>query len=244
MIIPSGLGQFFWASRFQVPSFERGFAFEALTHGRGVNFKSLYFKMRYVRGLRNRRRIWGLLSSISQVLSLQWNDAHALLPLDKNENELRWKEVHGFLQQPQEHRKSTFCLHQGCIRLYSQRTAIPTLLSQIVVSTILLGETTYITGLRFICNRGSEVCLGYKKGRESVLEITGIHGFIVAVGLRGIHALQFIPPTGQLSQWFGDPTGVPKTRRLAIHRPVIALDAGFDVRFAPFYINYFLIKAY
>jgi hypothetical protein len=105
MIIPSGLGQFFWASRFQVPSFERGFAFEALTHGRGVNFKSLYFKMRYVRGLRNRRRIWGLLLSISQVLSLQWNDAHALLQLDKNENELRWKEVHGFLQQPQEHRK-------------------------------------------------------------------------------------------------------------------------------------------
>jgi hypothetical protein len=245
MIIPSGLGQLFWASRFQVPSFERGFAFEALTHGHGLNLKSLYFKMKYVtRGLRNRQRIWGLLQSISEVLSLQWNDSHPLLPLDKNENELRWKEVHGALHQPKEHKKSAFCLRQGCIRLYSQRSSIPTLLRQIVVFTISLGNTTYITGLRFIYNRGSEVCFGYRKGRESTLELTGIHGLIVAVGLRGIHALQFISPTGQLSQWFGDPNGVPKTRRLAIYRPVVALEAGFDVRFTPFHITYLLIKAY
>ena len=231
MIIPSKLGQYFWASRFQAP-FECGFVFEAQTYEHGVDWKSLYFKMKSARSLRlkNRCRIWRLIYSLSELLCIQWSGSQALIPLDKEGSKRKWKEVHGDLQLPKkDQERSEFRLYQGCLQLYSQSTSIPTPLHHVVVSTIGLGSATYITGLRFITNQGSEVCLGYTKGRELSLETTRIEGIIVAVGSRGIHALRFITPTGQLSKWFGDPDGVLKTRRLAAYKPITALKAGFDL---------------
>jgi hypothetical protein len=247
MVIPSRLGQSFWASRFQAPV-DCGFVFEAQTYGHGLDWKSLYFKIENTScpRLRNRRRIWLLIQPLSELICQQWNGSHALLPLKKTKKKLRWKAVHGALQQPLKkgQERSEFRFDQGCLRFYSQRTSIPTLLCRIVVSTVLIGSATYITGIRLISSNGLEVCLGYTKGKESSLGITGILGFIVAVGSRGIHALQLITPTGQQSQWFGDPNGVPKTRRLVTHMPITALKAGFDVRFASLHITCLLIKAY
>lgn len=239
LIIPSGLGQSFWASRFQA-SFECGFVFEALTYEYRLDWKSLYFTLKSALfpELENRRRVWRIIQSLSGVLRLQWSGSHSLVPLDKTENELRRKAVHGDI------RKSYIRHRQGCLQIYSQRTSIPTLLRRIVVSTFTIEQATYITGLRFICNQGSEICLGYKNGNQSTLETIGIQGFIVAVGSRGIHAIQFVSPTSHLSQWFGDPDRVPKTRRLATYRPIIAIDAGFDVRVTFFHLTCLLIKVY
>jgi hypothetical protein len=44
-----------------------------------------------------------------------------------------------------------------------------------------------------------------------------------------------------LSQWFGNPNGVPMTRRLALYKPITALKAGFDVGFTSLRIFYLLI---
>ena len=230
IITPSRLGASFWASRFQ-PSFECGFFFEAQSLGHGLEWKSLYFRMvkNFSSKWKNRRRIWRLIQSLSELICLQWNGNRGLLPLNTNENELRWKKVHGALQRPK-----YVLLYQGCLQFYSQRTSIPALLRCLIVSTVSIGKATYITGIRFIANQGSDVLLGYTNGRESCFETTGIHGFMVAVGSRGIHALQFVTPTGQFSRWFGDPSSVPLTRRLAFYKSITALEAGFDVRLSPF----------
>jgi hypothetical protein len=245
IIIPSRLGQYFWASRFQDP-FECGFVFEAQTYGLRLDWKSLYFSITNDPSprLQNRRRIWGLIQQLSELICVQWKGGQGLLPLGRDENKLKWKEVHGLIQEPERGPHRRIGISQGCLRLYSQYTSIPTLLCRIVVSTVSIGTATYVTGLRFISNQETEICLGYTNGRELSLETTGLQGFIIAVGSRGIHAIQFVTPTRQLSQWFGNPKGVPITRRLVSYKPITALKAGFDVRPTAFYIIYLLIIVY
>lgn len=216
MIIPSCLGPTFWASRFQVP-FECAFVFEALVYKGPLNWKSLYFTIQNSssRRLKNRRRIWSLIQSLSEILELKWNQV--LLPLTQEKEERRWKRVHRIW-----HGHSTS-------QVSTVRTSIPALLRHIRVSIVSAGNATYVAGIRFISNEEKNVCVGYTNGAESCLETTEIYGFVVAVGSRGIHALRVVTPTGQLSQWFGDPNGVPKTRRLMTCQPITALEASFDV---------------
>lgn len=232
-IIPLELGQSFWASRFQVP-FECSFAFEALEYAPGeLDWKSLYFTVKGIKypWSKSRRRVWGIVQLLADFLDIKWRGNHTLLPLGNSESELRWEEVHGDLRLPEGDQKATeLNITRGCLRLYSQRTAVPTLLSHVAISTFSMEDTTFIMGMRFVSSSGSEVCLGYRGGRESSLETTGIRGLILAVGTRGIHALQLVASTGQVSGWFGNPDGLLKTRRLAIDEPITAIEAGFDVR--------------
>jgi hypothetical protein len=240
MIIPSGLGQSFWASRFQTP-FELSFIFEAQKYKDKFDWRSLYFQvikaMHYSQGLQNRKRIWSLIRSpLSELAWLRWNGS---LALDANKDQIRWKEVCGN-HQPLERVPRTAVFYTGCRRFYTQRTFIPILLRQVVISTILIRDTTYITGIRFIPNTGPGVSLGYVLKEESItdqfVDATDIQGFILAVGSRGIQALQFITCVGQLSRWFGSPDGLPKTRRLTTSKSIAALEAGFDVRITSFNI--------
>jgi len=244
IIIPSGFGQSFWASRFQTP-LELDFVFEAQKHRDGLDWRSLYFgvvkAMHCSLGLQNRKRIWGLTRSpLSELVCMHWSGSLALRPLDANKDQLRWKEAYGNLQ-PLERVPRTSAFHIGCRRFRIQRTFIPTL-RQIVISTISIGNTTYITGIRFIPNEGPEVYLGYIAEEEKsslntadqFVDITGVQGFILAMGSRGIQALQFVTCAGQLSQWFGRPDGLLKIRRLAISKSITALEAGFDVRVTSF----------
>lgn len=245
MTIPSSLGQYFWASRFQ-DTFDCGFVFEAQTYEHGIDWRSLYFSTIKDRSSRiqNRRRIWGLIGSLSELLCLHWNDDQGLLLTSEDESKLGWKEVHGWLRRLNKE-WDTFCswrrrpgprIDAGCLRLYSQYISIPTLMRCIVVSTVSTGTATYITGLCF--KQETKICLGYTSGTQLSLETSGLRGFILAVGSRGIHAIQFVNPTGQLSQWFGNPEGVPITRRLVSDEPITAIKAGFDVSSSGFLIIY------
>jgi hypothetical protein len=240
MIIPSRLGQSFWASRFQDP-FEYGCVFEAQTHKAELVWKVLYFSITKAPFLRNRQRMWGLIKQLSELISVEWEGGQGLLPLTSDENE--WKEVHGLIQQPErDENRSKSGIKRGCVRLYSQYTSIPALLCRIVVSTVSIGTATYITGLCFISkapvsNQESKICLGYTSKKELSPETTGLQGFIIAVGSRGIHAIRFVTP-GQLSPWFGNPKGVPITRRVVSYKPITALKARFDVRLTYFFLYY------
>lgn len=244
-IIPSVLGPSFWASRFY-PPFELDFVFEAQEYKGELDWRSLYFRMGKAlhrsRGLRNRKRIWGLIRSpLSELACMHWTGSLALRPLDGHEVKLTWKEMHGDLQ-PLQHRVGTSGFVTGCKRFHTQRTSIPTLLRQVAVCTISIGNATYVTGLRFIPNEGLEVCLGYTvegKGSsltEQFMDTTGVQGFILAIGLRGVRALQFISCTGQLSKWVGCPKDLPITRRLATSQSITMLEAGFDVSATSFHI--------
>jgi hypothetical protein len=245
MTIPSSLGQYFWASRFQ-DSFDCSFVFEAQTYEHGIDWRSLYFSTIKDRSskIQNRRRIWGLIGSLSELLCLQWNDAQGLLLTSEDENKPGWTEVHGWFQRLDRpkyllsswQRTPGPRIDAGCLRLYSQYISIPTLMRCIVVSTVSAGTATYITGLCF--KQETKICLGYTSRTQLSLETSGLRGFILAVGSRGIHAIQFVNPTGQLSQWFGNPEGVPITRRLVSNEPITAIKAGFDVSSSGFHIIY------
>lgn len=236
-IIPSRLGQTFWASRFNL-EFEFDFIFEARKHRGHLDWKWLYFEISNTlhnsKGLQNRRRIWRLIQSpLSELLSLHWMDNQS--PSSQDTKALRWKEVPGQFFERKE-LDSEF----GCLRFYQQSASIPTTLYQVIISSISIRNISYITGIQFITYQGQRVCLGYKgQERQSVnlidqsTYITGIQGFIVAVASKGISALRLITDRGQLSQWFGSPEGLPKTRRLSTYKSIIALEAGFDVRYAP-----------
>lgn len=245
MTIPSNLGQYFWASRFQ-GSFDCGSVFEAQTYEHGLDWRSLYFSTIKDPSpkLQNRRRIWGLIESLSELLCLQWNGDQGLLLTSEDETKLEWKEVHGWLQRLNKE-SYPFCswrlrpgprIDAGCLRLYSQYISIPTLMRCIVVSTVSTGTATYITGLCF--RQETNICLGYTSRTQLFLETSGLRGFILAVGSRGIHAIQFVNPSGQLSRWFGNPKGVPITRRLVSNKPITAIKAGFDVSSSSFHIIY------
>jgi hypothetical protein len=252
-IIPSGLGQSFWASRFQ-PLFELNFVFEAQKYRDGLDWRSLYFgvvkALHYSPGLQNRKRIWDLIRSpLSELVCIHWSDNQALYSFDTNKDQLRWREVCGNLQ-PLVEPSGIGKWSVGCKQFRTQYIFIPTPLRQIVVSTILIGNATYITGVRFIPSEGSKICLGYvaeeKKSSlnttDQFMDATGVQGFILAVGSRGVQALQFITSTRRLSQWFGCPDGLPKTRRLATSESITALEAGFDVRIASFQYCYQFIN--
>jgi F-box domain len=240
MTIPSSLGQLFWASRFQYP-FEFDFIFEARSFKHRMDWRSLYFQLlkatRSSDGLQNRKRIWGLIQSpLSELLCLQWKSEPTLSSLDENEK-LNWKEAHGKLE-PLETSPRISPLGTGCKRFHIQRTRIPTNVRKVVISTILIGNSTYLTGLSFTSSAGRGLHLGYTPKRKTpfikttaqLIGTTGLRGFILAIGSRGIQALQVVTCAGQISQWFGCSNNLPKTRRLiSTSGSIAALEAGFDV---------------
>ncbi|KIM93620.1 hypothetical protein OIDMADRAFT_96154, partial [Oidiodendron maius Zn] len=234
--IPSELGPSFWFSRFQSP-FEFDFIFEVHKFQGKLDWKSLYFEVAKTRskspGLESRKYIWNIIRSpLSDLLSLRMNgDRELQLP---KKGKLRWKEVYGDLRQ-REGRCRPRDFRRGCKRFHSQSTFIPTL-RQVIVSAIFIGNASYITGLSFISDKGLEIGLGYRAGgdklsqniTDQVINTSSIKGFIVALGSKGIQALQLIIDHGELSPWVGHSDGLLKTRRLANFKHIAALKAQFD----------------
>ena len=70
--------------------------------------------------------------------------------------------------------------------------------------------------------------LGYKCN-ETVSEVTALRGFAVAVGPRGIRAIQVICDDGTRSPWFGRLKNSPITERLVRTERIVALEIEFDV---------------
>ena len=221
----------FWASRFQANA-ERGFVFESRNSKKPKDWRSLYRCTNDVYsppGLRNRKRIWGLILSLIDVLSMRWNDSSQLCPWDLSRAGFSWSEMTGDLIQEQLFGPYRG-FNEGCRLFNKQTTFIPDHLSQIAFSIIRDGDTEYIAGIRLIPNKGTDICLGYRaEGKELLLNITVLKGFISAVGSRGIQALQIVTGKGQISQWFGRPSESPRTRRLAMFESIAAIEAGFDV---------------
>jgi hypothetical protein len=84
--------------------------------------------------------------------------------------------------------------------------------------------------MRLTSCQSDAIQLGYC-GHESelFLDVTLSLGFNLAVGSRGIKAVQCIMGGGITLQWFGSPQEAPKTRRLAVLSPLTAIKARFDV---------------
>ena len=87
------------------------------------------------------------------------------------------------------------------------------------------------------------MCLGYRaEGKELFLNVTAFRGFILAVGSRGIQALQVITAEGETSKWFGRSDESPRTQRLAHLGSIAALEAGFDVSMTGFILSFLIVS--
>lgn len=234
--------QQFWASRFMTDA-DRSWLFESREGAKAQDWRWIYRrtnKANRTRGMQNRDRVWKLIQNVRVILRLRWTESPILLSPSPNPDSSRWLEATGDLR-PEEDTGPYHNFNEGCRLFTEKQTSIPDLLSQIVFSVIRLGDTEYIAGMRFISSQGEAIQLGYwAEGGELSLNVTLLAGFNLAVGSRGVQAIQCITGDGQTSQWFGCPYRAPRTRRLAVCGRVTAIKTGFDVS-RPFLIFSLLV---
>ena len=166
-----------------------------------------------------------MIQIIREYLGLHLDEKQIDALADMNDTELRWNQVRGDISQEP---GAGYCagISQGSRILKEVRTFIPKTLSKVAFSVVQAGEADYVVGLR----GGDEKQLGYcAEGRELFFEVRALTGFSVAVGPRGIRALQVICGDGTRSPWFGRSGDTPITGRLARSNCITALEVGFDV---------------
>lgn len=240
------LSQSFWASRF-TPAFEFDTIIEVQCTGfrqQDRDWMLLYHRVKAlstIPGLLNRNRIWRILQPLVDLLirysslSLNGSPSPTFYDPDVPERNLQsWKNIGAAVNEP----KKIFV--DGCITLSERTIPLPEGMTGLFVSIIHFSGTPYVTGLRFIQHKESDVCLGYNvPGDEMFLDLNchsdsenlgGFSGFHVAVGPRGIQALAIVSSTGRVSAWAGYPEGVPRMCLTARFKRTSALKGGFDVR--------------
>jgi hypothetical protein len=96
--------------------------------------------------------------------------------------------------------------------------------------------------MRFTSKDGSHICLGYISGdKELSVDITTLKGFVLAMGSRGIQALQVVNGDGRVTRWFGCPRNSPVTERLVGSEAISALEIGLDVMSATLHAKNILL---
>lgn len=161
----------------------------------------------------------------------QWatSEPSNLSPRSYPSPEILWKEIAGDVK-PNIAVGGYQSFHEGYYLFYKCYASIPDSLSRIAFYIIRLRDVGYISGIRLISSQGTLSCLDYLSQEEVVLDATILQGFNLAVGLRGIQAVQTVNGEKIVSQWVGCPDECPKIQFLAVSRPVRALEAGFGVR--------------
>jgi hypothetical protein len=174
--------------------------------------------------IRSRRRIWGLVSHISDLIGLRCSDKAISPNIPAKADEREWLHVSGDMY-PNEHRMDN---GTGCKLLRSFQVSVVEL-TRIEIFTCTTGPVAYICGMH-LQNGDSSQTIGYcNSGKSTSVDATGLAGFIVAVGSRGIHALQVVYQDGHRSTWVGRPDSCLLTERLNAQPPILALQADFDV---------------
>jgi hypothetical protein len=223
--------QQFWASRVKA---ERPWLFE-IGDGKDIqDWRWLYHRTndrRIGNGLRNRRRVWSLIADLKTILQLRWRELPAdLSPAGQldSRHEWEWLLVAGnLLEQPE----GLSQLEEGCVLFKKQKLRIAGHISGVSASTVRVGSSEYIAGISLTNAAGEVVRLGYSNDTERSVQLDGLAGFRLAVGLRGIHAIQCIDAqTREPSAWLGSPDDTPKTERAITQGEILAIGVGFDVR--------------
>ncbi|KAK4096379.1 hypothetical protein N658DRAFT_519244 [Parathielavia hyrcaniae] len=216
--------QQFWASRFRgpLPAADR-------------DWRWLYRRTtdNYLGpGLRNRRRIWALVQMVVYILALVWNESSPSLtgtrPLDPALSDTGYRvEVNGLLLSPS--RPDDHQFRNGCRVFRNLSIAVPSPLAQLSVYTFAFGDGKYVTGMSLITADRDNACLGYSSRSVNSIDLTQLWGFRVAMGSRGLQALQCITePADQNSSWFKSLDDVPRSERLVLTDSVVGLELGLD----------------
>ncbi|KND89435.1 hypothetical protein TOPH_05811, partial [Tolypocladium ophioglossoides CBS 100239] len=222
--------QYFWASKFRDGG-GRSWLFEAHDGQSLPDWRSLYYVTKPSRlgpALRNRARVWNLAMGILRMLGLRRETSSTVFaPMLKSENFLS-SNAAAAIAKPSRSLSSTW-FGEGCLALHKEDTGIPDRLFQLTVFLTYVGNVQYVSGLRLIAGSGKYAQLGYESGTfEHIRALPDFQGFNLAVGPRGLQALQVCKGHEQPSRWYGTPDNGPKTIQLAAAGPVAGLEAAFD----------------
>jgi hypothetical protein len=231
-------GRMFWASRF-APGGERDFIIETKSK-QVTDWKQLYQstgKRHAPPALQQRMRVWKLILYIKELLELRPESAEShvartLQLQDGEDSNLRWRRVMGDVEERGEKYEHFFS--DGCRAFGEARAVVLPSLSRIAFSVIQGVEwgADYVAGLRLINTEDRDQQIGFRavaKERSFAVTADALRGFNVAVGERGIRAIQVVCQDGTQSLWFGRPQDTPITERLVCATRVVALDTIFDV---------------
>jgi hypothetical protein len=120
--------------------------------------------------------------------------------------------------------------NNGSRKFRTQSIAVPETLGRLSVYTLGFGDAVYIVGMTLTAAGGETIRLGYRSPSEQSVELSQLWGFRLAMGSRGLQALQCITgPTGSEAPWLGSPDDFPRTERLVVTNCVVGLEVGFDV---------------
>lgn len=224
--------QQFWASRFGDVS-ERSWLFEVWGDvPKSRDWRWLYRRTNHGHispGLQNRVRVWNLSQKMLRILEFSWKEV-GLTTSPKPEPQW-WTHVSGNLwERPAGGRYLRF--EGGCRVFHKHRVPIPHNLSRLSISSVRVGDAEYLAGLKLVTAAGESHQVGYwsvAPDVEKYVQVSEIRGFNLAVGSRGIHAIQCIEGGSRTRRWLGSPDRSPKTQRLDVDRRVTELEVGFDV---------------
>ncbi|KAG7053494.1 F-box domain-containing protein [Colletotrichum scovillei] len=207
--------QQFWASRFKHKS-DRSWLLESQDGAQPRDWRWL---------LQNRIRVWNLAQKVVAALDFQWVDSGSE-PSQQQGPTQRLKVSGDLWERPSGPHHSH--VDKGCLLRETYRLTIPEDLSTVSVWSIPVGDILYIAGLKFATATGDVRQIGYRTTVEQSVEISDIIGFKLAVGERGIQALQCINQNSHTSHWLGSPGTSLKTMRFNVGERINYLDIGFD----------------
>lgn len=222
--------QQFWRSRFKQGS-DRCWLFELHESHELLDWRWIYRRTNAAHetpALRNRRRIWNLIQPLKDVLASRVDNLFPLPSLNLNRENLHWTEVSAYVNE--EHHRIYESFKRGCRLFHRQQAPIPKLPFRITFFFVQVGYVEYLAGIQLISQNGKIISLGYLSEKEGIsMDVCTLQGFNLAVGSKGIQAIQYITEDGCTSEWAGSPNESPRTQRLAVYCPILALAVGFDV---------------
>lgn len=224
----------FWVSRFKGYA-ERSWLFETNQIDAFRDWRWLYHRTNRANlgsapAVQNRRRVWDLAQKVVGIWrQLKFNAVVTGTSSASDTDMGPWVEASGDVKSVHPDAPHVD-FYEGCRVLHRQRQSLTHLgsLSQVAFSFIEVGNAKLLAGIRLIPQVGGLVQIGYQTESEQTLDISTLRGFVLALGSRGVHAIQCLTDHHD-HPWCGDPGNSPRTRRLATRDLVTALEVGLDV---------------
>ena len=226
--------QSFWASQFKRAG-DRSWLFEAYSPSPPPDWRSLFRRTadsRLTPALRNRKRVWGLIMRLKQVMDLEYCESPPPSS-PPSPDEAFWD--HASVRM--EGCNSGPLIGEVCRKVKLIETGIIRQPSQFTFFFVFVGDVQYICGFQLTTLSGERLELGYRSNSFShIKEIPSFRALRVAVRTRGITAIQICGDDGHASPWQGNPTQC-FFKDVPVNPADLRLVAVFDVRTRDVFMN-------